>query len=198
MKRTQLAKLLAKSAAAAAVACSMASAQAAIIDFRFGADVVATMTTSGSTDFLLNFTYAPATAGVAFINDLLLTGPTTGTFSHLSGEMGTACKTSSPGCAAEGTGATWKISWPTSGGPSSNRFLEGESSSFRIAPSDLTAWDFSRLHINAFLDGQSIKLTGCTRGDPACEPNKIPEPGTLALLGLGLVGLAAASRRRKQ
>ena len=45
----------------------------------------------------------------------------------------------------------------------------------------------------------SFQFDGCIEGDPACDPNlpPVPEPGTLVLMGLGLVGTAAMLRRKR-
>lgn len=36
----------------------------------------------------------------------------------------------------------------------------------------------------------------CPTGDPTCSPQQIPEPGTIVLVGLALLGLSRAARRR--
>ena len=46
MRMTRVAGIVAKASAAGAVALSMAGAQAAVVDFFYGSDIVATMTTS--------------------------------------------------------------------------------------------------------------------------------------------------------
>jgi hypothetical protein len=177
-------------------------AKADVIGFYDNNNLVAKLTTSGNTDFRLDFLYAPASAGTAFINDLLL--DYTGSLSdiigayHLGGDTADPvdfCKVG-PGCSAEGTSADVKLSWATANSPS--RFQEGEWSNFRISTTDPTKWDFSRLHINAFLNGQSIKLTGqeCVNGD-CSPPGQVSEPSSLALFGLALVGAGLATRRRR-
>jgi hypothetical protein len=42
----------------------------------------------------------------------------------------------------------------------------------------------------------SIEFTGCIVGTPGCGPTQVPEPASIALVGLGLLGAAIARRRK--
>ena len=196
MNLSKVAQAVIKSAGAVALAVSVGSTQAAVFDFYYGNNVVATMSTSGSTTFSLNFVYAPASPNTAFINDVLMlnTGNATlanSTFTNVGPELGTPAYNAA---GFEGGPWNWKVSFPLSNSPGTNRFLEGDQTTWKIETTQVSQWDFGSLHINAFLNGNSIKLDGCERG-VSCTPT-VPEPGTLALLGIGLIGLAVHRRRR--
>jgi hypothetical protein len=199
MKRSKIAELVVRLAATAAMIAPVGSAHAVAYNYYYGSDLVATMTTSANTTFQLDFIYAPAAPGAAFINDILLlnTGNATlgnSTFTNVGPEQGAASYNSA---GFEGGPWNWRISFPTAGNAGSNRFIEGESSSWSITSTSMGDWDLSRLHINAFLNGDSVKLIGCEVGDTSCSPpSEVPEPGMLALLGLGLAGLGFARRRK--
>lgn len=183
-------------AAVAAGALASAPAHALVINFLNGTDLYAKLTTSGGTNFDLSFVGENVAPG-GFIKELLMNGPN-GTFTDNSTNTtatGTYSLNSYNGGGGAGNIYDWDIAFPTKN--NANRLTIGEHGLWSIKTTSPDAWSVDKLHINAFdAQGKSIKIDGCVVGTPGCGITSVPEPGTLALLGLGLAGLGI-SRRRK-
>lgn len=209
---------LSKLIAGVALASCGFTTQAAVYDFVDSGLLYATLTTSGGTDFSLNFLAAPSPSTAFIFNlELAITGadPCGGAFTAFStatqssGSMTGTCDPS--GFTDASKTFNWEILFPTSNSPGTDRMEVGDIANFSISPSDISAWSISQLHVNAYNAlGQSIKLTGCVEGTDGCTPppppppnctpgvdcTLLPEPGVLSLLGVSLLGLAGMRRRK--
>ena len=181
--------------ATATVALSAGTANAIIIDFYDQGSVFATMTTSGTTTFSL--TLGANNNSAAFINDLSMAGPG-GTFSDQSTQTVATGTYSATGFVNAGETYNWLIDFPNAN--NATRLTAGETAIWSIMVTDPSVWSFNLLHINAFDGEASIKLEGCVRAvDSNCTPTiTVPEPGTLLLLGAGILGFAVSRRRLVQ
>ena len=158
-------------------------------DFYYLGTKVATFTwSSAPTDATFSLTLLSAPDPDAFVFSLEFQGPN-GTFTD------TDAVEDSTGTYGLHTDAslqfTWEVLFENSGGPSNPaRLAIGDTATWTITPgpADSFSGDPKLIHINAFLNGESIKLV----------PG-IPEPSTYAMMfaGLGVVGFMARRRQRQ-
>jgi hypothetical protein len=182
-----------KPAFAAALLCAAGAASATSMSFFDGATEVATLSWFGSTDFALTFVTAPD-AG-AFIKNVRFQGPG-GTFADTDSTTTSSAAFCPAGCVDAGTAYNWNVQFGTANNP--GRLTIGETATWSITVTDPDAFDIPGLvHINAYFNGESIKLEGCLTGSEGCGPvPSIPEPQTYALMlaGLGILGFLAKRR----
>ena len=140
----------------------------------------------------------------AYVNDWYFnstTAPLT-TINFVSGTQASSVESGTNAFKADGTGGNFDVAFhfPTN---NPGELAQGHTSVYTLIDAGLTANSFnsvsvpapngggylSALHVQGY--GNSVWVSG----DPAVT--RVPEPATLALLGLGLLGIAATRSRRK-
>jgi len=113
------------------------------------------------------------------------------------------------GGALTGLSGTWSLSGPTSAGGSFNLGTFGSYTANRDIGAGSYTWAIGSgpewgggavwtLFVNnARVDGGAAAALGYFRISDRGEFTAVPEPGTLALLGLGLLGIGFSVRRRQ-
>lgn len=119
---------------------------------------------------------------------------------ELVGNYGTTATGSNPAATAlyDSNGSTGGITGPTAS-------VDQLGSSWWLVSAYNTNYSTTGKNFGSLNQGNdyfklyAVKASACTSTVAnVCEPSNVPEPGSLALVSLGIVGLAVQSRRRKQ
>jgi hypothetical protein len=149
-----------------------------------------------------NNTFAQKNATGTILDALWLGGPK-GTLANISGDKVTSSSfsTSSPAKKDAGYTYPWSISFSSflvGGG-----LNEGDTSVFKITGTGVTAAAFAKAAYVPMIDLTNVgspyntSFLGLGGGNVHFIGRLVPEPSTYALMVLGLVGVAAAARRRQ-